>query len=434
MTGWRLGAAVGPAPIVDVIAKLNVNDESCSNHFVQYGALEGLTGDQSGPARDRPHPQGAPRRLRRPAEPDPRRLLLHARGDLLPVPQRHGAHGAQGLASYDELRRAALEETGVSFCTRLHFGRALPGEKELLRALRLLRHHGAPDRGGPRQAEGVGRGMSEQAQPTSRAQAHAAPRPARGARRPHGRLRRLGDAGPVPHGHHRRAPGHAQRGGPLRRQPHGALRPPRPRRRALPPARAHQQRRGARPAAGPVHDRAHAHRRRRRRCLPLPLRGGRVPARRQRRQPGEGLGALPRPPPRASRTWSSPTRPARSRCWPCRARRLGSILAGLIETGGLPEPFRNELSIATLRVPDPDGGAALAVETRIGRTGYTGEPICFELFVAARAAGRPSGTRSSPRAPRPSVSAPATRCVSRPACRCTATSWASTPRATRSPS
>ncbi len=59
------------------------------------------------------------------------------------------------------------------------------------------------------------------------------------------------------------------------------------------------------------------------------------------------------------------------------------VLAGLIETGGLPEPFRNELSIATLRVPDPDGGTPLDVETRVGRTGYTGEPICFELFVAA---------------------------------------------------
>ena len=49
MTGWRLGAAIGPKSVIDVIAKLNVNDESCSNHFIQYGALEGLTGDQSGP-------------------------------------------------------------------------------------------------------------------------------------------------------------------------------------------------------------------------------------------------------------------------------------------------------------------------------------------------------------------------------------------------
>ena len=47
MTGWRLGASVGPKEIIDVIAKLNVNDESCPNHFIQYGAIEGLTGDQT---------------------------------------------------------------------------------------------------------------------------------------------------------------------------------------------------------------------------------------------------------------------------------------------------------------------------------------------------------------------------------------------------
>ena len=49
MTGWRLGASIGPKPIIDVIAKLNVNDESCSNHFIQYAAIEALQGDQAGP-------------------------------------------------------------------------------------------------------------------------------------------------------------------------------------------------------------------------------------------------------------------------------------------------------------------------------------------------------------------------------------------------
>ena len=43
-------------------------------------------------------------------------------------PDVTGLMEAKGFAGYDELRRAALEETGVSFCTRLHFGRALPGE------------------------------------------------------------------------------------------------------------------------------------------------------------------------------------------------------------------------------------------------------------------------------------------------------------------
>ncbi|HEY5387711.1 MAG TPA: glycine cleavage system aminomethyltransferase GcvT, partial [Thermoleophilia bacterium] len=56
------------------------------------------------------------------------------------------------------------------------------------------------------------------------------------------------------------------------------------------------------------------------------------------------------------------------------------ILAGLIVAGSLPEPRRNELSVATLGVPDPDDGSPLVVDVRIGRTGYTGEPICFELF------------------------------------------------------
>jgi aminomethyltransferase len=54
------------------------------------------------------------------------------------------------------------------------------------------------------------------------------------------------------------------------------------------------------------------------------------------------------------------------------------VLGGLIADGALPEPLRNELSLATLRL----GGDRL-VEARIARTGYTGEPVAFELFVGA---------------------------------------------------
>jgi hypothetical protein len=32
--------------------------------------------------------------------------------------------------SYNELQRGALEETGVGFCARLHFGPVLPNKKE----------------------------------------------------------------------------------------------------------------------------------------------------------------------------------------------------------------------------------------------------------------------------------------------------------------
>jgi aminomethyltransferase len=55
------------------------------------------------------------------------------------------------------------------------------------------------------------------------------------------------------------------------------------------------------------------------------------------------------------------------------------VLGGLIDSGSLPEPLRNKLSVTTLRVP----GAGRLVEARIARTGYTGEPVAFELFVPA---------------------------------------------------
>jgi hypothetical protein len=35
-----------------------------------------------------------------------------------------------GLEDYEAFRKAVLDATGVSFCTRLHFGTPLPGERE----------------------------------------------------------------------------------------------------------------------------------------------------------------------------------------------------------------------------------------------------------------------------------------------------------------
>lgn len=130
MTGWRLGAAIGPKSVIDVIAKINVNDESCTNHFVQYAGLAGLTGDHS--------------------EVEAILATLKGRRDAA-VAALNGIEGVQcaipestfylfpnvtramknkGLDNYDDFRRACLEATGVSFCTRLHFGRLVPGETE----------------------------------------------------------------------------------------------------------------------------------------------------------------------------------------------------------------------------------------------------------------------------------------------------------------
>ncbi|MCK5197684.1 MAG: glycine cleavage system aminomethyltransferase GcvT, partial [Spirochaetales bacterium] len=53
-----------------------------------------------------------------------------------------------------------------------------------------------------------------------------------------------------------------------------------------------------------------------------------------------------------------------------------NILQNIIEQGALPEPMRNKLSTVSIN----------GTEIRIARTGYTGEPICFELFVTANKA------------------------------------------------
>ncbi|MBI5443538.1 MAG: glycine cleavage system protein T, partial [Deltaproteobacteria bacterium] len=52
------------------------------------------------------------------------------------------------------------------------------------------------------------------------------------------------------------------------------------------------------------------------------------------------------------------------------------LLKGAITSGRLPEPLRNEMSTVVIE------GAPV----RLSRTGYTGEPVCFEMFLDARAA------------------------------------------------
>ncbi len=130
MTGWRLGAAIAPLQVAEQIAKLNTNDESCTAHFVQWAGVEGITGDPSGPA----------------ALVDILRTRRDAAVDAVnAVPGMHTARpeatfylfvnvtqamAAKGFTDVGEFATAALHNTGVSFCTRRHFGRPQPGETE----------------------------------------------------------------------------------------------------------------------------------------------------------------------------------------------------------------------------------------------------------------------------------------------------------------
>jgi aspartate/methionine/tyrosine aminotransferase len=130
MTGWRLGAAIGPKPIIDVMTTLNVNIESCPNHFVQYGAVAALSGDQSGPREMMATLRGRRDVALEILNATPGIHCLTPEATFYLYPNVTGAVEQTGCVDHESFRRLVLERTGVSFCTRLHFGPALEGESE----------------------------------------------------------------------------------------------------------------------------------------------------------------------------------------------------------------------------------------------------------------------------------------------------------------
>lgn len=128
MTGWRLGAALGPASVIDIIAKLNLNDESCTNHFIQIAGVEALRGDQSGSKKiigilkeRRDLASGLLNTI-------PGVTCYRPDATFYLYPDVTDLMKKKGHMEYETFRKEVLHKTGVSFCTRLHFGRALPGE------------------------------------------------------------------------------------------------------------------------------------------------------------------------------------------------------------------------------------------------------------------------------------------------------------------
>lgn len=130
MTGWRLGAAIGPTDVVAAIAKINTNDESCTAHFVQWAGVAALTGPND-------DAEALLDELRR------RRDAAVAAVNAVPgmrvaspnvafylFPNVTEAMAITGHSDVAEFATAALHNTGVSFCTRRHFGRPLPGEDQ----------------------------------------------------------------------------------------------------------------------------------------------------------------------------------------------------------------------------------------------------------------------------------------------------------------
>lgn len=131
MTGWRLGCAAGPQNVIGAISKFNTNQESCSNHFVQAAGIACLHG-----------PQDPSLRILEELE-NRRDVLVDALQQIDGVrvakpettfylfPDVTDIYHQKGYSDSAKFRLDALHETGVSFCSREHFGRPLPGEDKV---------------------------------------------------------------------------------------------------------------------------------------------------------------------------------------------------------------------------------------------------------------------------------------------------------------
>jgi aspartate/methionine/tyrosine aminotransferase len=130
MTGWRLGATVGPKWLVDQITKINTNDEACTTHFIQKAGVTALT-----------HPDAKKFTEDMVAELLVRRDALATEINSIPgfaafIPESTfymmvdvtEAMKMMGVTDLEEFRQRVLRDTGVSFCTRAHFGTPIKGE------------------------------------------------------------------------------------------------------------------------------------------------------------------------------------------------------------------------------------------------------------------------------------------------------------------
>lgn len=129
MTGWRLGAAIGPEAVIDVFNKLNTNIESCTTHFIQRAMVDAIEGDSSGP-------DAIIDELRR--RRDAAVAGLNAIEDIsiqapdstfYLFPNVTRIMQRKGFSDVNQLMDEALTTSNVSFCTRNHFGRPLENEK-----------------------------------------------------------------------------------------------------------------------------------------------------------------------------------------------------------------------------------------------------------------------------------------------------------------
>lgn len=129
MTGWRLGAAIGPEFVIDIFNKLNTNVESCTTHFIQRAMVEAIE-DTGGPEkivsvlRERRDVAVAGLNAIDGISIQAPNSTFYLFPNVTRIMER------KGFTDVNQLMDAALREVNVSFCTRKHFGRPMANETD----------------------------------------------------------------------------------------------------------------------------------------------------------------------------------------------------------------------------------------------------------------------------------------------------------------
>ena len=130
MTGWRIGASIGPESLIKHMARFNINDESCTNHFIQH-ALASVLNDNND------YGDEIVKKLMKRRDLCLKKLNSDSGLDIFTpestfylFPNVSKVMGRMGYNNLEKFRIDALEKTGVSFCTREHFGTPFLNEKD----------------------------------------------------------------------------------------------------------------------------------------------------------------------------------------------------------------------------------------------------------------------------------------------------------------
>jgi len=131
MTGWRLGAAIGPKLVIDQVIRLITNDEACVTQFVQWGSLPAF---QFKCEKDilflKKVLQERRDVLVKGINEIPGFSAVMPKGTFYLFVNVTNAMKMTGISTTENFRKDLLQHTGIAVCTRDHFGLRQPQESE----------------------------------------------------------------------------------------------------------------------------------------------------------------------------------------------------------------------------------------------------------------------------------------------------------------